>query len=396
MFKRIAVVLVMLATAAVAGSAAMKAHWPGVWTRLERQVTEVVGWTEDARQTDPVGFVVFAERKLGSDLAAMEAARRALAAEIGQVLEEYRQQEALGRQSRALAEEFRTAYQEAEATGGFPIEVRQAAYTAEQVRTQVSLLLAEADGYEAAAARLETVRQEAEASLQSLLVQINRSEADLAALAAQRELLRVRQLSHEGEYLLAQVNGLLDENARVLQASPVRPVRELLAAVDRERPGASDRRRVEAFLAALPASDDGDESDPGPRSEPPASEAEEPAPQASEQAAEAQDTDVEAVAASALPAVEDEAPPEAGEADDCTEVAAGPEEEPAVAGGEPSEAAPCLPPPTCDAAEPVEKPRAHRVARPVAKPESPALDDVPVSGDLALPSNPKRPFFQQY
>jgi len=44
-----------------------------------------------------------------------------------------------------LAEEFRGAYREAAAHGGFPVTVREAAYTEDQLGSQVSLLLAQVD-----------------------------------------------------------------------------------------------------------------------------------------------------------------------------------------------------------------------------------------------------------
>ena len=57
-----------------------------------------------------------------------------------------------------LAEGFRSQYQLASTSGGFPIEMRGAAYTRDQVRSQVSMLLAEAEGYQQSLADLRQVR----------------------------------------------------------------------------------------------------------------------------------------------------------------------------------------------------------------------------------------------
>lgn len=249
MAKRVVWSIMLLVAAGGTVAVAIQKYCPGLWTKIDRKVTEVAGWTEEARRADPVGFVEYASAKLRHDLEALKKTRRDLAAEIGGVAEKLREQRALRDHARSMAEEFRTKYQEATTKKRFPIELCGAAYTAEQAKSQVSMLLAEAEGYEAAIAKLEQVRKEAEAELEALTVRISQTESQLAALGAQREVLRVRQLSDVEESLLGQVESLLRENDQVVAGNPVRNVRELIAAAETPKREAVQEQAVEAFLA---------------------------------------------------------------------------------------------------------------------------------------------------
>ena len=136
--------------------------------------------------------------------------------------------------------------------GRFPIEVRGAAYTDEQAKSQVSLLLAERDGYDQSVRELKEVQDTAERQMESLAVRINATDSQLTGLSAKRELLRARQLSDEGRRLLAQVDQLLDGNAQLIEGNPVHTVRELLAAPGSKSGQAAGRQRVEECLTPGP------------------------------------------------------------------------------------------------------------------------------------------------
>jgi hypothetical protein len=235
------------------GTAATWAFSPAVRTHVTALHDSYFGWTEAARQADPAGFTAHVEAKLKQDLVAMNRTRRDLAAEVGQLSKISREQSALAEQARRLAEEFRDEYQHAVGNGGFPIEVRGAAYTEGQVRSQVSLLLAESEGYEAALADLESVRVSSEEKLEELAVRINRTEAHLAALATKRELLRAREMTVAGQELLAQVDELMTGNRRVIDDNPVAPAREVLARTPMETRSRVADRRVEEFLESIVA-----------------------------------------------------------------------------------------------------------------------------------------------
>ena len=235
-------VLIVLAGAAFAFSPAMRAKLTGQWDRM-------AGWSKAAREADPVGFVKYAEAKLKKDLEKMEILRRGLAAEVGTITKKTRQQSALAEQAQMLAEEFRGAYQQAKAGGGFPIEVRGEAYTEPQVRSQVSLLLAESEGYADSLGEMVDVRGEAQERMEELTVRIGKTESQLAGLAAKRELLRARKLTLEGEELLAQVDELMVANRQAVAGNPIRTATELVAAGRKSSKTRASEQKVEAFLA---------------------------------------------------------------------------------------------------------------------------------------------------
>jgi hypothetical protein len=245
MFRRIGLGLVVVA----AGALGLSKFAPGLWTHVDRKLAQVAGWTEDARQNDPEGFLNHVEQKLRGDREAMEQSRRELAAETGRLAEVLREQEALQADAQRLAQEFRDQYQEAAAEDGFPIEVRGAAYTEAQAKAQVSLLLAQAQGFAENLAKLRKAKDDAESQIQTYVVKLEATEAQLAMLPAQRELLRARRLSSAGEQLLAQLDELFDENARVIQGNPVRSVQELLAASPDGGKKPASEEAVAAFLA---------------------------------------------------------------------------------------------------------------------------------------------------
>lgn len=247
-------------TSTVAGLAAviggiLYATGPGFRTSVNQHVHDWIGWTEAARQADPIGFTNHVEQCVQRDLETMHTTRGELQEQVTTLNREVRKHQALVEHADRLADDFRDAYRNAVANGGFPVTVREAAYTEPQVESQVSLLLAEADGYHASLERLEKVRQSAEQKLEALAVRINTTEAQLAMLPTQRELLRARVLSDEGEQLVAHVDQLLEGNNRVIQGNPVRSVAELMAAPTEEHQPSSRIRAAREFLTAKPKAD---------------------------------------------------------------------------------------------------------------------------------------------
>ena len=229
------------------------ANFPALRTKAAAVWNSQTGWSETDREADPAGFITYAEGKMQNDLDAMRETRRDLAAEIGDLCKLAREQSALASQAQALAEQFRVEYQEALANDSFPVAISNQAYTQSQAKSQVSLLLAEAEGYTESLAEIEKVQAEAEQKMEELAVRISKTESQMAALATKRELLRVRQLTTEGETLLAQVDEVMIDNTLVIADNPVRTVREL-AEAERSKPaGRATESRVEQFLAEAPA-----------------------------------------------------------------------------------------------------------------------------------------------
>lgn len=241
--------------AAAVITAAASSVSPAVRAKINVYRANWLGWTDEARQADPAGFAQYAVGKLQQDLGVMEQTRRELAAEIGHLAGKLRNQQAFRDQARQLGDEFRVKYQQAAANNAFPIQVRNAAYTQVQAKAQVSMILAEMTGHDAATGRLEKVKRQAETQLEALTTRVNSCESQLAALAVQQEMLRAQQLSVEGEKLLAQVDELLDTNNRALADNPVRTVRELIGADDEAQGRQASDDAVEAFLAGKPSTD---------------------------------------------------------------------------------------------------------------------------------------------
>ncbi|MCS7237128.1 MAG: hypothetical protein NZ899_02515 [Thermoguttaceae bacterium] len=221
---------------------------PGLWVNVQQMLDERFGWTEEARQRDPAGYVDHVIGRLEKDLAELTGIRRELLAQIAELSNKIREQEALADHAERLAEEFRTRYREARAQQAFPVMIRGAAYTDDQVHSQVGLLLAQAKGCRESLERLKKVRDQAETQLEVITVRMNRTEAELVALAAERKLLQARHIISQQARLLAEVESLFTENKRVLATNPVRTVQELLAAVETPSPQEARREEVEAFM----------------------------------------------------------------------------------------------------------------------------------------------------
>lgn len=226
---------------------------PGVRAAISTHGSEWFGWTEEARRIDSVSFVEHVKRKLEAEVGTLRKSRLELVGNADQLSGKIREQEALRDHARKFAEEFRTAFQTARSNQSFPITVRNAAYTEEQSLAQVSLLLAQADGYEQSLQRLQRIMDESNKRVQEIVVRQNATESNLAAIGTQLELLRTRQLTSVSDELIAQVDELFDVNQRVLTDNPVRTVTELLTANTLATPQPlAQHEAAQRFLAEVP------------------------------------------------------------------------------------------------------------------------------------------------
>lgn len=236
----------VLALAALAG---IYQTSPSLRAAVAAQGREWLGWTEAARRADPIGFTNHVEHRLKADVGTLQRCRQELLVGADELGGKLAQQIAYRDQARKLTEEFRAAYQSAQQSGTFPVQIRNASYGDEQLVAQVSLLLAETEGFDATVGRLEKIRQQAGTRLQEIVVRLNATEAQLAAIAAQRGLLRARELTTEGESLIAQVDELLEVNHTVLSHNPVRPLAELLSSADPVAPVSGSLDKARQYLA---------------------------------------------------------------------------------------------------------------------------------------------------
>lgn len=214
---------------------------------VERTVHETTGWDEAARREDPVGYLDFVESQLRDDLGKMHETRRSLATELSSISEKEQELTAKQEYAEQMAEQFRSAWR----VGQFPLEVRNAAYTKDQAESQVSVLLAQIDGYTDSLSRVRTARQQSEERVEQLTVQVVRTETNLALIATQRELLKAEELTTTSDQLVAQVDALFTDNRAAIHGSPVRSVEELMASGDVTTVARqTSRDRVSAYLSA--------------------------------------------------------------------------------------------------------------------------------------------------
>ena len=228
------VLFLLLVAVSLAGGA--YALSPAVRGVVQTQGREWLGWTEDARRADPVGFTTHVERKLRAESSMLHKSRQELAENSHQLSSKIKEQSGLRDRARKMADEFRGAYQTARASGAFPVMIRNGSYSEEQVIAQVSMLLAESSGLDRSLARLQQIQDQANKRLQEIVVRQTATDSQIAAIGAQRELLRARELSSVGEELIAQVDELFDLNRRVLTENPVRSLAELLASEEAPAP----------------------------------------------------------------------------------------------------------------------------------------------------------------
>ena len=203
---------------------------PGVRTKVSNTVEEVGGWTKEARETDPVGFITFAEEKLAKDIEEFELSRKNLAASKTKGEAERKRHEGLVSAAGELAAQYKLRFQEAEASGAWPIQFKGATYDREQFVEQVDSILAEQATSERVIGIYTEVIQTADDRDKDLKSRIQSTKATLVELKAKKELVRVEKREAEADQLLAQVDELLGGNAATLGNAdePVRSIEDLL------------------------------------------------------------------------------------------------------------------------------------------------------------------------
>jgi hypothetical protein len=221
---------------------------PGCRQRAADVYGKYGGWTEEARRADPIGFIEYAEGKLAEDLEALNQSRRSLA-DAEQTIElELADTRVLQQAADELAAQCRQAYQEAEASAAYPVEVAGKSYTRADLLEQVELILLQKRNYQQIVEGFEQAAADVAVRQPQLVAQINSIRAALKTLPSKKEIARINQLTGQTEELLGQVNDLIDQNAALLGQSPVRTVEELIQTRDASRQGEAGQVDVRAFL----------------------------------------------------------------------------------------------------------------------------------------------------
>jgi phage shock protein A len=220
---------------------------PGLRQKATDAYRRYGGWTEEARRADPVGFIEYAEKELKDDLQSLEDTRLRMAEAAETVASELERARVLLDSAGELAEQFRQAYRQAEAQGGYPVEVAGAEYTRDELIEQVRLVLLQQASYEAIIADFEAATGTVADKQQQLVTQITATKAALSSLPAKKEIARLNELTGRTEELFQKVDEVIGQNETVLAASPVRTVEELI----QEREATSEAAEgvdAEAFL----------------------------------------------------------------------------------------------------------------------------------------------------
>lgn len=220
---------------------------PRVRKEAEDAYEKYGGWTEEARQHDPVRFINHAEEELSEHLGSLKQARQNMASALDKIASEADKTRSLLASSETLARQFRSAYQAAEQDGSYPVEVSGSEYTKEQLVEQVRLILMQRENYKLVITELESAGETAKERAQDLLTHITNTEASLASLPAKREIARLNELTGDMSELLGQVNELIGSNKQLLEESPIRTVEQLVAAGSSAEPE-RENTDVMAFL----------------------------------------------------------------------------------------------------------------------------------------------------
>lgn len=219
-----------------------------VWrTIFGTAVEDLTQWTPAAIEKNPIGYSQFVEVQLKKDLKVFQETRKALALRMETLAKLLSEKTKLLENGEKFADEFAEAITE----GAFPIRLHGKDYTESQLRIQLSLTLAQVNGLKESVAEITKVSATAEKELQKLVVETEKTESQIALLAARREIFRSQATSTEGLAMIATVNSVLEGNQILIKANPVRTIDELLKDVESESPSqevASSETQVNEFL----------------------------------------------------------------------------------------------------------------------------------------------------
>lgn len=207
--------------------------FPGLRTKVGETYDAYGGWTEAARERDPVGFLTFAEQTLNDHLKQLTDARGSLQTAMRRIESETQRNRALIGSADSLAVQFRNVFKAAKT---YPVAVSGASYGREELIEQVRLVLLQRTNYQNAIDDLAAAAQAAKAAGQNILTQLTDTQAALASLPAKKEIARVNELTGKTQELLGQIDALMVRNESVLSEAPVRTVEELTAGAAAELP----------------------------------------------------------------------------------------------------------------------------------------------------------------
>ena len=221
---------------------------PGLRARVDAKFGEVAGWNDEARRSDPVGFIDFSIKKLGDNIDKFEQVRRDLSVQRRKVEELQKGNDTKLAFANKQLDEFKAAYKNAGGATGksWPVTVAGRPYSEAELKQQVNLLLTQRTAYEEVAKISGEASSRTTKSENDVVGRITESKAKLDVLKTQRELVKAAKLTADTEKLMDEVHEILVENEAIAAQSPVRTVDELIKDAERESPAAN--ANVDAFL----------------------------------------------------------------------------------------------------------------------------------------------------
>ena len=188
---------------------------PGLRDQVTKAANKYGGWTEEARKSNPVGFIEHAIEQLDKDVSGFESSKSGLLESKKSSeakLEEYRNEEAqAGELANAIKEQFKTA----EETSSWPITISGKPYDKSQAITLVNDILMTKKNAGARLADYQKVLSTIDARASDLSARISESKFNKDRLLAQKDLVKVDNLSAEADELLAKVNELVEGNSQL-------------------------------------------------------------------------------------------------------------------------------------------------------------------------------------
>lgn len=220
---------------------------PGLVTKAKSAAESYVGWTDEARKDDPVGYIEYAEEQLQANLEAFKSARGKFRESKAQANAELKKFTTLHLAAIELSEQARDRFQAAEkATDGtgYPVLLQGEEYGRDDLIAQVKKILTQRDTYSGAVDKFQGIIANVEKEDDQLDERIFQIETKLQELEINKKVVEIQKVTAEVDELFAKVDALLGENQETLEQidGPVRSVEELLRdAAEESAPDASQK-----------------------------------------------------------------------------------------------------------------------------------------------------------
>ena len=224
---------------------------PGLRDQVSKAANKYGGWTEEARKSDPVGYIEYAIEHLDKDVASFTEAKAGIVGSkksAEEQLEHYRNEEAT---SSKFANQIKEQFKTAEETGGWPITINGSSYDKSSAVALVNDLLLTKSNASARMADYQTILSTLDARASELSTRISESKFNKEKLMAQKDLVKVDSLSAEADQLLAKVNELVEGNDK-LSEEPATTYEELVNNITKQaKVDEKAAKEAEANSAAL-------------------------------------------------------------------------------------------------------------------------------------------------